>query len=104
MPESARLAQIRALVAEDPTDPMPRYMLGMEYASLGDDAAAAEAFRALADETGYVPAYHMGGQAYNRLGEVADAVALLKRGMEAARVAGDSHALGEMDALLGTLE
>jgi hypothetical protein len=104
MAESARLAQIRTLIDEDPADPMPRYMLGMEYASLGDDASAADTFRTLALETAFVPAFHMGGQAFNRLGDERAAIELLKLGIAAAKKAGDMHALGEMDALLGTLE
>lgn len=104
MPESARLAQIRGLLADDPTDPMLRYMLGMEYASIGDDAAAADTFEKLAADAAYVPAFHMGGQALIRLNRPDAAAKLLKAGVAAAEATGDLHAAGEMQGLLGTVE
>src|SRR5262249_21971012 len=47
MPETERLQQIRALLADDPADPFLRYGLAMEYAGQGDDATAARHFRDL---------------------------------------------------------
>jgi cytochrome c-type biogenesis protein CcmH/NrfG len=101
MATSARLAQIQDMIAEDPHDVMLRYMLGMEHASLGDDAAAVEVFEKL---TGYVPAFHMAGQALIRLGKLNEAAAALKVGILEARTQSDFHALGEMEALLATVE
>jgi predicted Zn-dependent protease len=107
MASSPRMQQIEAMLADDPGDAMLRYMLGMEYASAGDDEGAVREFRKLTDgEVGepYVPAFHMAGQALARLGREPEAADVLRRGIEAARKAGDLHALGEMQGLLATVE
>jgi thioredoxin-like negative regulator of GroEL len=107
MADTPRLKQIEAMLADDPNDVMLRYMLGMEYASGGDDEGAVREFSKLTDaasEEPYVPAFHMAGQALARLGREPDAANVLRRGIEAARKIGDLHALGEMETLLATVE
>ena len=100
-----RMAQIEEMLAADPGDAMLRYMLGMEYASAGDDEAAVREFGKLLDgDAPYVPAFHMAGQALARLGREADAADVLRRGVVAARRVGDLHAAGEMEGLLATVE
>ena len=60
MPDTERMQQIRALLAEDPADPFLRYGLALEYAGQGDDQTAATHFRDLiAASPDYVPAYLM---------------------------------------------
>lgn len=93
------------MLAEDPNDPFLLYGMGMEYVSLGDDAAAVATFERLATEQpGYVPTYLMLGQALHRLGHEADAAGVIRRGIAAARAAGDEHAAGELQALLALVE
>jgi uncharacterized protein HemY len=104
MAKTARMEKIEAMLAEDPDDPFLRYSLGMEYASANDDAGAVAVFRELIALSPYVPAYHMAGQALNRLGRAEEACGILREGIAAARTAGDSHALGEMEGLLSTIE
>ena len=105
MPETERMQQIRALLAEDPADPFLRYGLAMEYVSQGDDATAAGHFRDLiAASPDYVPAYLMLGQTFVRLGDDDEAKEALRRGVAAAAKAGNEHAQGEMQALLESLE
>jgi hypothetical protein len=99
--------QIEAMLAEDPDDAFLRYGLAMEHASAGDDAACAEVLRDLIARTAaspYVPAFLQAGQALARLDRVAEACAVLRQGVEAARKAGDTHAQGEMQGLLDSLE
>jgi uncharacterized protein HemY len=98
------MEKIEAMLADDPDDPFLRYSLGMEHASAGDDAGAVRVFRELVARSPYVPAYHMGGQALNRLGHVEEACAMLRDGIAAARAVGDHHALGEMEGLLAAIE
>jgi tetratricopeptide (TPR) repeat protein len=108
MAKSPRMEKIEAMLAEDPDDSFLRYSLGMEHASGGDDEAAVAAFRALIalkpEDRDTVPAYHMCGQALARLGREPEAVAVLRAGIAVARRVGDSHAAGEMDGLLATIE
>lgn len=98
------MIQIEAMMADDPDDAMLGYMLGMEYVSAGDDAGAVAIFKDVIAKEAYVPAFHMAGQALNRLGQMSEAAAMLKAGIAAARNAGDFHALGEMEGLLSSIE
>lgn len=99
-----RMAQIEALLADDPTDVFLRYGLAMEHVSAGDDATAADHLVRLADEAGYVPAFLQAGQILARLNRVEQACDVLRRGVDAAQRQGDSHAAGEMAGLLTSLE
>jgi hypothetical protein len=103
MAKTARMIQIEALLADDPDDAFLRYGLAMEHASIGDDAACVEVLRDLIARTAaapYIPAFLQAGQALLRLDRVTEACDVLRRGIEAARNAGDLHALSEMQALL----
>jgi Flp pilus assembly protein TadD len=104
MAKTARMEKIEAMLADDPADELLRYSLGMEHVSAGDDATAVAVFRELIARSPYVPAFHMAGQALNRLGRVEEACRMLRDGIAAARAAGDGHALGEMEGLLSAIE
>ena len=52
----------------------------------------------------YVPAFLQCGQALMRLDRTQEACDVLKAGVEAARQVGDTHAQGEMQGLLASLE
>jgi Tfp pilus assembly protein PilF len=105
MPETERMQQIRALLAEDPADPFLRYGLAMEYAGQGDDRTAAGHFRDLIGASpDYVPAYLMLGQTLVRLGDDDEAKDTLRRGIAAAARTRNEHALGEMQVLLESLD
>jgi hypothetical protein len=99
--------QIEAMLAEDPDDAFLRYGLAMEHASAGDQAACVEVLRDLIARTAanpYVPAFLQAGQALARLDRVPEACGILRQGVEVARKAGDTHAQGEMQGLLDSLE
>lgn len=104
MAKTPRMEKIEAMLADDPTDPLLRYSLAMEYVSANDDATAVKEFQQLIAITPYVPAFHMAGQALNRLGRVEDACQMLRDGIAAARTHGDAHAAGEMEGLLSAIE
>lgn len=92
---------LRQLAKARPDDPFPRYGLAMELHTRGEAEAveAVEVFESLlADHPGYVPSYLMFGNLLARRGEGSRAVQVLERGIEAARAAGDEHALGELSA------
>ena len=105
MTSQGRIPQIRAMLADTPDDPELRYMLAMEYVSQGDDAEAVRTFEELiAVAPTYPPAYHMAARTLARLNRVADARAMLQRGIPAAQAQGNQHAAGEMMELLQTLQ
>lgn len=93
-----RLPLLRQMAAARPDDPFPRYGLAMELHKREDDEAV-EVFDALLrDHPAYVPSYLMFGTLLVRRGERERAAGVLDRGIEAARAAGDEHALGELQA------
>lgn len=101
------MAQIEAMLLEDPDDAFLRYGLAMEHASAGDDATCVEVLRDLIARTiakPYIPAFLMAGQALVRLDRVPEACDLLRQGIAAAGTAGDQHAQGEMQGLLDSIE
>ncbi|MCI0700497.1 MAG: hypothetical protein L0241_05390 [Planctomycetia bacterium] len=107
MARTPRMAQIEALLAEDPDDAFLRYGLAMEHASSGDDASCVSVLRDLiarTKENPYVPAFLQCGQALMRLDRANEAAEVLRQGIAAAGRAGDLHAQGEMQGLLASLE
>ena len=107
MARTPRMAQLEAMLAEDPDDAFLRYGLAMEHASAGDDAECVAVLRDLIARTQaepYVPAFLQCGQALARLDRNDEACEVLRRGVAAARAAGDTHAEGEMQGLLASLE
>jgi predicted Zn-dependent protease len=71
----------------------------MELRKRGDDEVteAIEVFEALLrDHPGYVPSYLMFGNLLVARGQRQRAAQVLERGLEAARAAGDDHALSEL--------
>ena len=105
MADSPRLRQLQEFLAEAPDDPELRYAVAMEHLSLGDDAAAVQGFRDLiAAAPRYDPTYLMLGQTLIRLGDEDGAKEVLRQGVSAAQQTGNAHALGEIQALLDSLE
>ncbi len=107
MARTPRMAQIEAMLADDPDDAFLRYGLAMEHASCGDDAECANVLRDLIVRTAaqpYIPAFLMCGQALARLDRTDEACSVLRHGIEAARASGDTHAMGEMQGLLASVE
>src|SRR5438067_294734 len=107
MAKTPRMAQIEAMLADDPDDAFLRYGLAMEHAGAGDDAECVTVLRDLIARTAadpYIPAFLQCGQALVRLDRTAEAGDVLKAGIDAARRAGDTHAMGEMQGLLASIE
>jgi thioredoxin-like negative regulator of GroEL len=101
----SRLQQIETMLSDMPDDAELRYMLAMEHASQGDDAAAARCFEELMTRCpDYPPGYHQGARTLVRLNRVAEARAVLQRGIPAAMKKNDAHTAGEMQELLASLE
>ena len=82
MSASSRIERIAAMLAEEPNDPELRYMLAMEHVSAGDDTAAARCFEELIRlSPTYPPGYHQAARTLQRLDRVAEARAVLERGI-----------------------
>jgi len=98
------MAQIEALLADDPQDSFLRYGLAMEYVSAGDETTAAGLLVKLANDSAYVPAFLQAGQVLSRLNRFEEACDVLRQGIIAAKEQGNGHAEGEMTGLLSSLE
>jgi tetratricopeptide (TPR) repeat protein len=104
MADDTRRQQIEEMLREDPGDAFLRYALALEHASAGDTPAAVAELRRLLEVTPeYVPAYLQLGQLLLRLDDVVAARECLRKGVTVARLAGDTHAAEEMQALLAGL-
>lgn len=107
MARTVRMEQLEALLADDPDDAFLRYGLALEHASAGDDAECVAILSDLIRRTAakpYVPAFLMCGQTLARLDRTEEACAVLRDGIAAAARTGDTHAQGEMQGLLSSLE
>ena len=110
MASTPRMAQIEAMLADDPDDAFLRYGLAMEHASAGDDDACVAVLRDLIARTAanpYIPAFLQAGQALVRADRIPEACDVLKQGIAAATIAGTAealHAQGEMQGLLSSIE
>ena len=105
MAVNTRLQQIIDMLDEEPNDPELRYMLAMEYASVGDDEGAVRCFQELLETSpDFPPAYHQGARTLVRLNRISEAREFLQRGIPIARNKGNDHAAGEMQELLESLE
>lgn len=94
-----RLPMLRSMVESRPDDPFPRYGLAMELRKQGQHDEAEEAFGVLVERhPDYVPTYLMFGTMLIERGRSDEAATVLDRGIEAARAAGDEHALSELTA------
>lgn len=95
---------LKEFVEQNPDDPFPRYGLAMEHKGRGDLEAARAEFVALIERApDYVPTYLMYGNLLAELGETDAAAAAYRRGVKAAREAGDGHAASELSAALAEL-
>jgi len=104
VPSAKRLAILEQMVASGQADAFARYGLAMEYRKAGRTEEALQVFSGLRDvEPAYIPQYLMAGQMLMEAGRIDDARDWLVAGKQAARAAGDSHALGELEDALANL-
>jgi thioredoxin-like negative regulator of GroEL len=100
-----RIAGFKEILAVDPGNTFARYGLAMEYVSRGDVATGLAEFDALIEANpDYTAAYFMAAQTLAAASRETEAIARLKDGIASARRTGNSHAQGEMQAMLDELD
>lgn len=100
-----RRRKLREFLREKPEDPFLNYGLAEAMAAEGETAAAVERLDLLlgfAPE--YVPAYLRKGMFLVELGREDEARRTLEAGIPIAMAAGESHAAGEMQGVIDTLD
>lgn len=92
---------LEEFLAANPNDAFARYGLALECAKADDDAAAEIHFRKLLEaHPEYLYGYFHYGQLLLKLGRGAEAQETFRQGVAAAKRAGDTHALSELEAAL----
>jgi Tfp pilus assembly protein PilF len=99
-----RIAALKELLAENPTNAFARYGLAMEYSKAGDAAGALAEYKTiLQHHPDYVPAYQMAGQTLMNAGRNSEARKMFEDGIAAARRSGNQHAASEMQGMLDVM-
>lgn len=99
-----RIATLSEILAHDPNNAFARYGLALEYANTGEHERALEEFaKLLSANPDYAAGYFMAAQTLVKSGRTDDAKKMLTDGIAAAAREGDSHAQGEMQAMLDDL-
>jgi tetratricopeptide (TPR) repeat protein len=92
------------ILRENPNDTFARYGLAMEYSNRGEsEEALAEFNKLLETHPDYAPGYFMAAQMLARIGRTEEARQFLEGGIGAAARTGNTHAMGEMQAMLAEL-
>jgi len=104
-PTNKRLAFLEKVTAEGTDDPLAWYGLGMEYRKLERWDEALQTFTTLRTrKPDYVAMYLMCGQMLGGIGRTDEAREWLEEGIARARAKGESHALGELESALASLD
>ena len=94
-----RITRILAFLEQNPKDSFLRHALALEYVKAGKLAEARALFEAvLTDAPDYVGSYYHLAKLLEQLQETELAIQWYEKGMEAAKAAGDNHALNELRA------
>jgi hypothetical protein len=100
----SRREKIEALLQDEPRDQFLRYGLAVELDNEGRTDESLALFRGLMrDQPPHVASFFRGAQLLVKLDEIEPARAVLREGIEIARLQGEMHAAGEMGELLASL-
>jgi tetratricopeptide (TPR) repeat protein len=100
-----RIEEFQKFIEQFPDQAFPRYALAMELKGQGRLEESRRAFQALvAKQPSYVPVYLQLGFVLTEMGLREEARDIFRKGIDAARNAGDGHALSELTASLQALE
>ncbi len=96
-----RVTQLKEILAMDANNAFARYGLAMEHSNSNQIEQALAEFQALIQaHPDYAAGYFMAAQMLERAGRTNEARQWLTNGIAAAERAGNSHAQGEMEAML----
>jgi len=99
-----RVAMLTEILAGNPDDAFARYGLALEYSKAGQIESALQEFKTLLEKNpDYTPGYFMAAQTLAGANRVPEAKRMLVDGITSARRTGNTHAQGEMTAMLEEL-
>lgn len=104
MADESRVATLKEILDQNPTDPFARYALGLEYSGGGETDEALQHFNLLLQtHPDYTNGYFMAAQTLARADRKPEARDMLLHGIECARRTRNQHAISEMEAMLDEL-
>ncbi len=99
-----KIAALTEILAQNPSDSFARYGLAMALAAESRTDDALQQFATItAENPDYVPAYQMSAQTLLKTGRTEAAKVRLSEGLAACQRTGNTHAAGEMQAMLDDL-
>ncbi len=100
-----RIGTLKDFLKQNPSDSFLKHALGLEYVKLGQDGLARTQFEEVIEhDPGYIGSYYHLGKLLLRTGQPDLAKEWFKKGMDAARTAGDVHAFNEMRTAMEDLD
>ncbi|MFP5264814.1 MAG: tetratricopeptide repeat protein [Blastocatellia bacterium] len=100
-----RREMLEEFVAQDPDDSFSRYALALELEKEGRELEAMPQLQeVIARDPSYVAAYYHLGRMLARMGQVEDARAVYRRGLDAAVASSDQRTRGEIQEALDMLD
>lgn len=99
----SKIERLHALLAQDPNNAFARYTLAMELKKTDVAAALATFADIRAQHPSYVASYYHYAKTLEDSGEVEQAKAIYREGIDVAKSAGDMHAVSELSAALDML-
>jgi tetratricopeptide (TPR) repeat protein len=105
MADESRVASLKEILEQNPTDAFARYALGLEYSGGGETDEALSHFALLLEaHPDYTNGYFMAAQTLARAERKDEARDMLLHGIECARRTRNQHALSEMEGMMDELE
>jgi len=100
-----RRQMLEDFVAQDPNDSFSRYAFALELEKEGRELEAIQQLQeVIARDPNYVPAYYHLGRLLARRGQIEDARAVYRQGLDAAAAPDDQRTRGEIQEALDMLD
>ena len=99
---ATRLQQLLAFYADDPTDAFTIYALATEYRVQEPERAWEFYQKLMAEHPAYVGTYYHAGKLLEQFGRKAEAEQVYRKGLVAAKQAGQQHAASELRQALNS--
>lgn len=94
-----RINRLKEFLAVSPGDSFLKHALALEYIKLENDGEAKKIFEEiLTSDPSYIGSYYHLAKLLERNGDAATAISWYEKGMQAAKLTGDNHALNELRA------
>lgn len=92
-----RIPKIQELLQANPADSFLQHALALEYIKIGNEEAARSLFEEILNrDPGYIGSYYHLAKLLERTGNTDQALQVYEKGMDAAKKAGEQHALSEL--------